>query len=143
MQERGEPPPLILLGCFSHTEHTPRLPPAHVRHCVRDGESVVRVLLGRSPSLPTLRQRRGAAVVRTVRRYYATVRLPSAVHVSRATHVFAERRAVLASSTGVSRFSRMEVPYMLGVPGLRRVRASLALARHTTWPSAEPTASAL
>src|SRR5947199_10757788 len=82
MEQRGEPRPLIFTCCFAHTEQIaqladPALSPGRGR--------LLSVLFGRSPSLHALR-RRITTVVRTLRRYYATVRLPTGVHVGLPAH---------------------------------------------------------
>src|SRR5438034_8292652 len=71
VEQRGEPRPLVLTCCFTHTEQVaqladPALSPGRGR--------LPDVLLGRLPSLHALR-RRFPTFVRTLRRYYATVRL--------------------------------------------------------------------
>src|SRR5439155_22448373 len=66
----------LLLRCFAHT--LPPAAPASPARCpVR--VRLWRVLLGQRPSLHNLR-RRFPAFVRLLRRYYAAVRLPAAVH---------------------------------------------------------------
>src|SRR5580700_7754765 len=71
VEQRGEPRPLIFTGCLTHTEQVaqladPALSPGRGR--------LPDVLLGRLPSLHVLR-RQLPTLVRTLRRYYATVRL--------------------------------------------------------------------
>ena len=105
---------LPVLPCrFAHTLQPawPALParcPARVR--------LWRVLLGPRPSLRNLR-RRLPALVRLLRRYYAVVRLPLAVHEGLAAHrvLPPARRVFSTGSHGVSRFSRMEFLRMPGV----------------------------
>src|SRR5262249_42305711 len=72
----------VLSCCFAHTLQPawPGFParcPAQVK--------LPRVFLGLRPSLHNLR-RRTPAFVRLLRRYYATVRLPTAVHEGLAAH---------------------------------------------------------
>src|SRR5260370_12101029 len=82
VQERGEPYPLVLSCCFPHTaQPAQRVPPA--LHLGRG--RLLRVLLGRSSSLRTLR-RRLSVFVRAFRRYYTTVRLSTNVHVGLVVH---------------------------------------------------------
>src|SRR5713101_5856383 len=74
-----------------------------------------RVVLGQRPSLHNLRQRL-PAFVRLLRRYYAAVRLPIAVHGGLMAHrLLLPARTLPAGGDGVSRFSRMEFLCMLGV----------------------------
>src|SRR5580700_2764373 len=82
VEQRGEPRPLVLTCCLTHTKQVaqladPALSPGRGR--------LSDVLLGRLPSLHALRWRL-PAVVRTLRRYYATVRLPTNVHVGLLAH---------------------------------------------------------
>jgi len=82
VEQRGEPRPLIFACCLTHTEQAaqlayPALSPARGRQ--------PDVLLDRPPSLRVLRQRL-PAIVRTLRRYYATVRLPTNVHIRLLAH---------------------------------------------------------
>src|SRR6266851_5659652 len=74
--------PVLLLCCLAHTVQ-PAWPafPARCPVLVR----LFRVLLGQRPSLHNLR-RRSPALVRLLRRYYAAVRLPPAVHVGLIAH---------------------------------------------------------
>ena len=112
VEQRGEPRPLIFTCCLTHTEQVaqladPALSPGRGR--------LLDVLLGRSPSLHALRQRL-PAVVRTLRRYYATVRLPAGVHVGLLAHgLLQPARHSATGVDGVSRFSRVEFPCMPGV----------------------------
>src|SRR5262249_62236624 len=73
------------------------------------------VLLGRLPSPHALR-RRLPTFVRTLRRYYATVRLPAGVHVGLLAHNLLQpaRRVFTMGADGVSRFSRVGFPCMPG-----------------------------
>ncbi len=75
-----------------------------------------RVLLGPRPSLPDLR-RRLPALVRLLRRYYAAVRVPAALHEGLAAHrvLPPARRVFPTGGHGVSRFSRPEFLRMPGV----------------------------
>src|SRR3984957_2514904 len=82
VEQRGEPRPLIFACCLTHTEQVaqladPALSPGRGR--------LPDVLLGRLPSLHVLR-RQLPTLVRTLRRYYATVRLPTGVHVGLPAH---------------------------------------------------------
>ena len=76
----------------------------------------VQVPFGQSPSLPLLRCRK-TGVVRSVRRYYGTVRLPLAVHHRRASLDFPMRPTAVSALGGqrLSRFSRKVFPCMHGV----------------------------
>jgi hypothetical protein len=128
--QQGRELQLPVLRCFTHTRQPawPALParcPARVR--------LLRVLLGQRPSLRgtlwVLRWRL-LAFVRLLRRYYAAVRLPAAVHEGLIAHrVLPPARAALrAGGYGVSRFSRMKFLRMLGVfdsAGPRRARAGV------------------
>ena len=119
----------ILLCCFAHTLQPawPAFPtrrPAQVR--------LPRVLLGQRPSLRgtlwVLRWRL-LAFVRLLRRYYAAVRLPAAVHEGLMAHrLLPPARPLPAGGNGVSRFSRMKFLRMLGVfdsAGPRRTRVGV------------------
>src|SRR5215471_3548805 len=82
VQQSGELQFPVLSCCFAHTLQPawPAFParcPAQIR--------LLRVLLGLWPSLHNLR-RRSIAFVRLLRRYYAAVRLPIAVHEGLAAH---------------------------------------------------------
>src|SRR5262249_51680429 len=82
VEQRGEPRPLVFSCCLTHTEQVaqladPALSPGRGR--------LPDVLFGRLPSLYALRQR-FPTVVRTLRRYYATVRLPTGVHAGLLAH---------------------------------------------------------
>ncbi len=78
VQQGGEPCLLILPSYFSHPLQAGRhADPALRRGCGR----LERVPLSRSPSLHHLRRRWRSVVVRRLLRYYATVRLPTAVRV--------------------------------------------------------------
>src|SRR5467141_2432635 len=107
MQQRREPylPVLCflsLLCCFAHTVQ-PAWPAFPARCPALVG--LFRVLLGQRPSLHTLR-RRSPALVRLLRRYYAAVRLPVAVHVGLIAHRLLPpvRLLLAADGNGVSRF---------------------------------------
>src|ERR1035441_6441685 len=114
MVEQGREPHLpVLLRYFPHTSQSvwpafPALRPALVR--------LLRVLLGQRPFLHNLR-RRSPALVRLLRRYYAAVRLPAAVHGGLIAHRFLHptRHLSATGSHGVSRFSRMEFLCVHGV----------------------------
>jgi hypothetical protein len=114
MMEQGREPHLpILLRCFPHTFQPvcpafPALRPALVR--------LFRVLLDQRPFLHRLRLR-FPALVRLLRRYYAAVRLPAAVHEGLTAHrvLPPARRLLPAGDNGASRFSRMEFLCMHGV----------------------------
>ena len=108
---------------------------------------LVHVLLGQRPSLHSLRWR-SPAFVRLLRRYYATVRLPAAVHVGLMAHRFLPpvRGFPAADSDGVSRFSRVEFLCVRGVfdsAGPRCTRATahrvvaFRLTRHRPLPDLE------
>ena len=106
VQQGGEPYFPVSLCCFSHTVQ-PAWPvfPTRCSAWVR----LFHVLLGQPPSLHNLRQR-SPAFVRLLRRYYAAVRLPAAVHVGLICSRFLPpaRRFSATGDNGVSRFSRME-----------------------------------
>src|ERR1700730_15126576 len=126
----------VLSCCFAHTLQPawPALPawcPAQVR--------LPRVLLGLRPSLHSLRQR-FIAFVRLLRRYYAAVRLPTAVHEGLTAH------RVLPPAHLTARWASM------GPPGSRarsfsaclgsltpQDRCTLALSRAAVLPSGVPT----
>src|SRR5215468_1677620 len=113
MEQRGEPRPLVFTCCLTHTVQVaqladPALSPGRGR--------LPDVLFGRLPSLHALRWR-SPTFVRTLRRYYATVRLPTGVHVGLQAHGLLQpaRTAFATGVDGVSRFSRVEFPCMPGV----------------------------
>src|SRR6266508_728081 len=97
--------------------------------------SLFRVLLGQRPFLHNLRLR-FPALVRLLRRYYAAVRLPIAVHGGLIAHRFLHpiRRLAAADSHGVSRFSRMEFLCVHGVFDSAG-HGTLALTRTALLPS--------
>jgi hypothetical protein len=119
MKKRSEPHILRAPPGAHDPDHLTRL----IGHCVRDVFGC-RVPLGRSPSLHHLRPR-FPRLVRRLRRYYRTVRLPAVVHRGLTAKAFpygpTQRRSTTprtiqdgASSTpagdrGTSRFSRMEI----------------------------------
>src|SRR5580698_2911793 len=133
MVEQGREPHLpVLLRYFPHTSQSvcpalPALRPVQVR--------LFRVLLGQRPFLHNLRPR-FPALVRLLRRYYAAVRLPAAVHGGLIAHRFLlpTRRLAAAGSHGVSRFSRMEFLCVHGVFDSAG-HGALALARTALLPS--------
>src|SRR4029077_6575205 len=113
VQQGGEPHLPVSLGCLSYTVQPawPDLPapcPARVW--------LFRVLLGQRPSLHDL-LRPSPACVRPLRRYYAAVRLPAAVHVGLIAHRLLPpiRPLLAANGCRVSRFSRVKFPCMPGV----------------------------
>jgi hypothetical protein len=111
MQKRGEPHILVLARHLAHAvQPTWRALPGTESGTRRAG----RVSLGRSPSLHHLR-RPALGVVRQLRRYYGTVRLPTIVHHGITAWAFPARPAQpspQAGDHGTSRFSRPETPYM-------------------------------
>ena len=111
MQERGEPHILVLPRHLAHAVQPAwRALPGTESGTRRAG----RVSLGRSPSLHHLR-RPALGVVRQLRRYYGTVRLPTIVHHGITASAFPARPAQpspRAGDHGTSRFSRPEIPYM-------------------------------
>ena len=111
MQERGEPHLLVLLRHLAHAVQPAwRALPGTESGARRAG----RVSLGRSPSLHRLRHP-NQGVVRQLRRYYRTVRLPTIVHHGITASAFPTRPALpspQAGDHGTSRFSRPEIPYM-------------------------------
>src|ERR1700739_1392810 len=113
VQERGEPLFLILARCLPYPlECAGRAFPALSPEAVALG----RVPLGQSTSRPRLR-RRSLGLVRRLRRYCGTVRLPASVHHRRTSFDFPIRPAVLSSADrrGISRFPHKVLRYMLGV----------------------------
>src|SRR5665213_610176 len=134
VEQRGEPRPLIFTCCLTHTKQA--APPADPALCPGRGR-LLDVLLGRLPSLHALRQRL-PAVVRALRRYYATVRLPTGVHVGLPAHGLLQparhdfrngrQRGLPVLARGVSMHARG-----LRLRGVRRV---LALAHPLVLPSA-------
>ena len=130
VQERGEPQ-LPILPC-SLTYPLQRLLHAVPALCP-ERVLLSQVPFGRSPSLRPLRASASGAgsslcpaVVRGLRRYYGTVRLPMFVHHRRASLDFPTRPATpsAAGEHGISRFSREVFPHMHGVSdraGSRRV----------------------
>src|SRR6266567_4784111 len=113
VQQGGEPHLRVSLGCLTYTVQ-PAWPALPARCPVRVRLS--RVLLGQRPSLHDL-LRPSRAFVRPLRRYYATVRLPIAVHVGLIAHRFLPpiRPRLAADGYRVSRFSRVKFPCMPGV----------------------------
>ena len=86
---------------------------------------LARIPLGQTPSLRPLRSRL-PDVVRGLRRYYGSVRLPVSVHHRRVSLDFPIRPATPSVAGGhrISRFSREVFPYMHGVSdraGPRRI----------------------
>src|SRR5437763_4059011 len=104
---------LFLACCFAHTLQ-PAWPALPTRGSAR--VRLLRVLLGQRPSLHNL-LRPSLAFVRLLRWYYATVRLPTAVHLGLIAHRLlpAVRVVPTTDSSGVSRFSRVEFLCMPGV----------------------------
>ena len=111
MQERGEPHNLVLPRHLAHTTK----PACHAFPGSESGaRRAGRVSLGRSPSLHHLR-RPALGVVRRLRRYYGTVRLPTIVHHGITALAFPARPAPpsrQAGDHGTSRFSHPETPRM-------------------------------
>ena len=111
VQQRREPCFLVLSCYLAHTvQRTWHAWPGTVSGTCFAG----RVPLGQPPFLHRLRDR-SPGLVRRLRRYYGAVRLPMLVHLRRTASAFPERPARLISRTGehgISRFSRMEIPYM-------------------------------
>ena len=94
------------LQCLGHI-FAPALRPGYV--------ALLLIPLGRSPSLHPLRPFR---FVRELRRYYATVRLPTFVHHWLASLDFPMRPNspfLLLGKRGLSQFSRKVLPCMYGV----------------------------
>src|SRR6266487_2181610 len=132
VQQGREPHLLVFLRYFPHTFQSvwpalPTLRPAGVR--------LFRVLLGQRPFLHNLRLR-FPTLVRLLRRYYAAVRLPVAVHGGLIAHRFLHptRRLATAGSHGASRFSRMEFLCVHGVFDSAG-HGTLAFARTALLPS--------
>src|SRR5215472_4103591 len=113
VQKRSEPQLLILLGCLTYPlQRTERVFPAPCPGRVLLGQ----VPFGQTPSLHPLRNRL-PGVVRGLRRYCWSVRLPRSVHHRRASLDFPMRPRAIATlgKPGISRFP-FEVPaYVHGV----------------------------
>ena len=89
----------------------PALSPGHAAR--------IRIPLDQPPSLHLLRADHRRQVVRRLRRYYAAVRLPAAVHHRRTSLDFTMRPTPhFVGGRRISRFSRKLLPYMLGVSDL-------------------------
>src|SRR5690349_13503824 len=102
VQQGREPYLLVLLRCLSHTVQpaglaSPARCPARVR--------LSRVLLGQRPFLHNL-LRPSPAFVRLLRRYYAAVRLPAAVHPGLIAHrlLLTVHASLVVDGNGASRF---------------------------------------
>src|SRR5262249_13140209 len=81
VKQGGEPRPLVLACRFAHTLQ----PGRPVNPALRPARGLQQhVSLSRLPSLRHLRGRWLSALVRWLLRYYATARLPNAVHAGRA-----------------------------------------------------------
>ena len=79
----------------------------------------IRIPLDQPPSLHLLRADRRHQFVRRLRRYYAAVRLPAAVHHRRTSSDFTMRpKHALLGGRRISRFSRRLFPCMPGVSDL-------------------------
>src|ERR1700677_566974 len=133
VEQRGEPRPLVLTCCLTHTKQVaqladPALSPGRGR--------LSDVLLGRLPSLHALRWRL-PTVVRTLRRYYATVRLPTYVHVGLPAHSLLQpARAFFCCGRrwGLPVLARGVSMHARGLR-LRRVLRMLAIAHPSVLPS--------
>ena len=134
VEQRGEPRPLVPTCCFTHTVQVaqlagPALSPGRGR--------LPDVLLGRSPSLHALR-RCLLTLVRTLRRYYATVRLPTDVHVGLRAHgLLQPARRIFPDGHrwGLPVLARGVSMHAWGLR-LRRVLRILAMAHPPVLPSA-------
>src|ERR1700730_2450630 len=134
VEERGEPRPLIPTCCFTHTVQVaqlanPTLGPGRGR--------LPDVLLGRSPSLHALR-RCLLTLVRALRGYYSTVRLPIDVHVGRpAQGLLQPARRIFTSGRRWGRrvLARVVSRHAWGLR-LRSFRRTLAMAHPPALPSA-------
>ena len=123
-------------GCLTYTVQPawpalPALCPARVR--------LFRVLLGQRPSLHNL-LRPSLAFVRLLRRYYAAVRLPAAVHVGLIAHRFLPpslRLCGCGRQQGLSVLVREVSMHAWGLR-LRRACGALAFTRATVLPSGWP-----
>ena len=113
VQQGGEPHLPVPLCCLPYTVQ-PAWPALPARCPVR--VRLFRVLLGQRPSLHDL-LRPSLAFVRPLRRYYAVVRLPAAVHLGLIAHRLLPPIRALPATDGhrVSRFSRVKFPCMPGV----------------------------
>src|SRR6516162_3791627 len=134
VEQRTESRPLIPTCYFTHTVQVaqlagPALGPGRGR--------LPDVLLGRSPSLHALR-RCLLTVVRALRRYYSTVRLPSHVHVGLgAQGLLQPARRIFPDGRrwGLPVLARGVSKHVQGLR-LRRVRRTLARAHPQILPSA-------
>jgi len=124
---------LIFPCCLTHTVQVaqladPALSPGRGR--------LPNVLLGRLPSLHALRPRL-PALVRTLRRYYATVRLPTGVHVGLLAHgLLQPARRIFRDGRrwGLPVLARGVSMHATGLR-LRRVRPMLAITHPPMLPS--------
>src|SRR5260370_15317758 len=113
VKKRREPHLLILTGCLTYPlQRTGRVRPARCPGRVLLGQ----VPFGQIPSLHLLR-RRLPGLVRGLRRYYGSVRLPVFVHHGRASLDFPMRPQTysLWGERGISRFPCEVLPYVHGV----------------------------
>src|SRR6266496_1799695 len=126
VHEASEPLPLILHCCLSY-------PPQRALHDL-PVQCPVHVLpwrlpFGQTPSLHPLR-RRFAGLVRGLRHYYGSVRLPAVVHQRRTSLDFSLRpHRILLGGRRISRFSRRLLPCMPGVSDLAGYLHALPLRR--------------
>src|SRR5467141_2790998 len=133
VEQRREPCPLLLSCDFTHTEQTARLAGPALRP---ERGRLLDVLLGRPPSLHALR-RQLPAIVRTLRWYFAAVRLPTNVHGGLRAHALLHptRPAIgNACRWGLPVLARGVSMHAWGLR-LRGVRDRLALAPAAVWPS--------
>ena len=133
VEQRRELCPLVLSCDFPHAEQTARLAGPALRP---ERGRLLDVLLGRPPSLHALR-RQLPAIVRTLRWYFAAVRLPTNVHGGLRAHALLHptRRAICdACRWGLPVLARGVSMHAWGLR-LRRVRDRLAIAPAAVWPS--------
>src|ERR1700747_3465874 len=134
MEQCGEPRPLVPPCCFTHTVQVaqlagPTLSPGRGR--------LPDVLLGRSPSLHALR-RCLLTLVRALRRYYSTVRLPIDVNVGLLAQALlhpARRISPGGRRWGLPVLARGVSMHAWGLR-LRSVLRALAIAHPSVLPSA-------
>src|SRR5207245_4052044 len=140
VEQRCEPRFLILTGCLTYPlQRTGRVRPARCPGHVL----LLQVPFGQTASLHPLR-RWLPSLVRRLRRYYRSVRLPVFVHHRRASLDFPMRPQTYSvwGERGISRFPREVLPYVHGVCDRAGLRCTSRY-RCTGWGlPLSPTASA-